>query len=148
MNKDTCHDPVIGGVNEAAVYSGHHPQTLRDAVNMKELACCRRGRFGRMYFRLSHLNRWLSAMEKGARSEPRKRERLAMNPLVSRSDVQLELPSIATFELVIPSWPASNGSEAPRQRTAQPRAAQPTPLGLQVNDANDCGQTTQDGACQ
>jgi hypothetical protein len=108
MNKDTCHDPVVGGVKQAAAYSGHHPQTLRDAVNLKELACCRRGRTGRMYFRLSHLNKWLAAMEQSARSEPRKRERPAIRPQpppVSSSGAQVELPSLldptATFELVI-----------------------------------------------
>ena len=80
MQRDTVHDPVIGGVKEAARYCGHHPQTLRDAVNLKELGCCRRGRTGRMYFRLSHLNKWLAGMEQPARSSPRKRSQLLQAP--------------------------------------------------------------------
>ncbi|GMU56468.1 MAG: hypothetical protein AMXMBFR33_56140 [Candidatus Xenobia bacterium] len=58
-------DPILD-VFMAAVYTGRHEQTLREAVRQRELACCRTGTRGHMRFRLSHLNAWLARQEQRA----------------------------------------------------------------------------------
>jgi excisionase family DNA binding protein len=55
-------DPILS-LKEAAEYLGRHPQTLRKAAQMKEIACIRRGRRGKYFFRLSYLERWLKGQE-------------------------------------------------------------------------------------
>lgn len=55
-------DPLLD-VYQAAAYCGRHPQTLREAVALRELACCRRGQRGHLRFRLSHLDAWLRRQE-------------------------------------------------------------------------------------
>lgn len=55
-------DPVVN-ICEAADYVGSHTQTLRRAVQARELCCIRRGKGGLLRFRISHLDTWLKKGE-------------------------------------------------------------------------------------
>lgn len=56
-------DPVFDTSGACQYLGGLHPQTVRRQVALRELACIRRGRRGRLYFRRSHLDAWLKRHE-------------------------------------------------------------------------------------
>lgn len=58
-------DPVLD-IYVSGHYTGRHPQTLREEVRLRRLACCRGGKHGPMLFKLSHLNAWLKRQEQRA----------------------------------------------------------------------------------
>lgn len=45
--------------DEAAAYTGCHPQTLREAARLREVAHARRGPRGHLRFTTDALDRWL-----------------------------------------------------------------------------------------
>jgi excisionase family DNA binding protein len=61
-----AYDPLLS-VAEAAAYIDRHPETLRQAVREREIACVRNHPRGRMQFRLSVLNAWVKSKEQPAR---------------------------------------------------------------------------------
>jgi excisionase family DNA binding protein len=60
------YDPLLS-VSEAANYIDRHPETLRQAVREREIACVRTHPRGPMKFRLSVLNAWVKSKEQPAR---------------------------------------------------------------------------------
>lgn len=51
---------------EAAAYCGCHPNTIRSAVRLRELACYRRGKLGKMRFSKTQLEDWLRTQERAS----------------------------------------------------------------------------------